>query len=140
MNIKLGDKVVRDVQIPLLWGSRAVSQDRNGRLSIVDLSEGAKIEIAGDRPVPGVPIVKNGHGFDVLLDGKPLYHYDPDQKTLISIDLGLPDCQVGSRFVRVGANTFGSNGGTDSGIGIVVTTTATWIGGSLPQALQPCVA
>ena len=92
MNIRLGDQVLRDVQIPLLWGSRAISQDRQGQLSVVDLSEGIKIEIIGDQPVPGVPTVPNGHGFDVLADGKPLYHYDPDQKKLKSIDLDLPDC------------------------------------------------
>ena len=140
MNIKLGDQILRDVQIPLLWGSRAVSQDRQGRLSVVDLSEGVRIEILGDKPVPGVPIVENERGFDVLVDGRPLYHYDPDQKMLTGIELDLPDCQVGSRFVRVGANTFGSGGVTGFGIGIVVTATATWLGASLPRDLQGLVA
>ena len=140
MNIKLGDQILRDVHIPLLWGSRAIWQDREGRLSVVDLSEGIKIEIIGDRPVPGVPVVEDGHGFDVLLDGKSLYHYDPEQKILTGIDLDLPDCQIGSRFVRVGANAFGNNRVDDSGIGVVVTSTATWIGAPLPLDLQRLVA
>ena len=140
MDIKLGDQILRDVQIPLLWGSRVVSQDRQGRLSVVDLSEGIKIEIIGDQPVPGVPIAASGQGFDVLLDGKPLYHYDPSQKMLSGIDIHLPNCQIGSHFVRVGANTFGSNSVTGFGIGIVVTQTATWIGGAIPQELRPLVA
>ena len=140
MNIKLGDQILRDVQIPLLWGSRVVSQDRQGRLSVVDVSEGLKIEIIGDRPVPGVPVAEKGRGFDVLMDDKPLYHYDPNQKILSGIDINLPSCQIGSHFVRVGANTFGSNGVTGSGIGIVVTQAATWIGGAIPQELRALVA
>jgi hypothetical protein len=140
MDIRLGDQILRDVQIPLLWGTRAVSQDRQGCLSVVDLSEGVKIEILGDKPGPGVPVVEKERGFDVLVDGKPLYHYDPDQKILISIDLDLPDCQVGRQFVRVGANTFGSGEVTGFGVGIVVTTTATWLGAPLPRDLQGLVA
>ena len=140
MDIKLGDETLRNVEIPLLWGSRVVSQDREGRLSVVDLSEGIKVEIIGDRPVAGVPIVAKGHGFDVFLDGRLLYHYDPEQKKLFGIDLDLPDCQIGTHFVRVGANTFGSNKVSGSEIGIVVTSTATWIGAQIPQELRPLVA
>jgi hypothetical protein len=141
MDIKLGDNAFVDVQIPLLWGSRAISQDRNGRLSVIDLSGGAiKVEIIGDEPVPGVPIAQKRNGFDVLFEGKPLYHYDPEEKTLIGIELDLPDCQVGQQFVRVGENTFGNNTVMGSGIGIVVTATATWLGGPLPAQLQPLVA
>lgn len=140
MDIRLGGQVLRDVEIPLLWGSRVVSQDREGCLSVVDLSQGVKIEIIGDRPVPGVPIVANGHGFDVLVDDKLLYHYDPEQKMLVSIDLDLPSCQVGIHFVRVGENTFESNLVSGFGIGIVVTPTATWIGAPIPQELLPLVA
>lgn len=136
MDIRLGGQVLRDVEIPLLWGSRVVSQDHQGRLSVVDLSQGVKIEIIGDRPVPGMPVAIKGHGFDVLMDGKPLYHYDPEQKMLVSIDLDLPDCQVGPDFVRVGENTFESNTVNGFGIGIVVTPTATWIGGQVPQELH----
>jgi hypothetical protein len=140
MDIRLGDQVLRDVEIPLLWGSRVISQDREGRLSVVDLSQGVKIEIIGDRPVPGMPIVANEHGFDVLVDGEPLYHYDPEQKMLVSIGLDLPSCQVGTHFVRVGANTFEGNTVSGFGIGIVVTSTATWMGAPMPQELQLLVA
>ena len=140
MDIRLGGQLFRDVQIPLLWGSRAISQDRQGRLSVVDLSEGVKIEIIGDEPVPGLPIVPNEHGFDVLVDGKPSYHYDPEQKKFTSIDLGLPDCQIGQKFVRIGANTFDSNSVIGVGIGVVVTQSKTWIGAPLPHELELLVA
>lgn len=140
MDIQLGEHLLRDVQIPLLWGSRAISQDQQGHLSVVDLSEGVKIEIIGDEPVPGLPIVQNGHGFDVLVDGEPLYHYDSEQKILKSIDLELPNCQIGNKFVRIGANTFDSNSVAGAGIGIVVTKNMTWIGAPLPRELELLVA
>ena len=140
MDIRLGGQVLRDVEIPLLWGSRVVSQDHQGRLSVVDLSQGVKIEIIGDRPVPGMSIAVKAPGFDVLVDGKPLYHYDPEQKMLVSIDLDLPSCQVGTHFVRVGANTFEGNSISGFGVGIVVTPTATWIGAQIPQELRLLVA
>jgi hypothetical protein len=140
VDIQLGEQVLRNVQIPLLWGSRAISQDRQGHLSVVDLSEGIRVEILDDRPVPDLPIARNGHGFDVLLDGKPLYHYDPEEKTLASAELGLPECQVSRRFVRVGANRFGINSVIGSGIGIVVTPAETSIGAPIPKLLQLVIA
>jgi hypothetical protein len=58
MDIRLGENTFVDVQIPLLWGSRAISQDRDGRLSVVDLSEGTiKVEIIGDKPVRCTTII-----------------------------------------------------------------------------------
>jgi hypothetical protein len=140
MDIRLGKLVLRDVQIPLLWGSRAISQDRDGHLTVMDMSQGVEIEIMGDRPVPGVQTVAGEHGFDVLRKGKPLYHYDPEQKTLSSIDLDLPDCQVGQRFVRVGATTFGANTITGFEAAIMVTADATWVGAPLPPKLQRLLA
>jgi hypothetical protein len=140
VDIVLGDQVLRDVQIPLLWGSRAISQDRNGHLTVIELSEGVEIEIIGDQPVPGVQTIADEYGFDIVQKGKPLYHYDPEQKTLSALNLDLPDCQVGSHFVRVGANTFENNAVASAGVGIVVTSTATWIGAQIPEKLRPLVA
>ena len=55
MNLKMGSQVFRNVQIPLLWGTRVVVQDEEGRLSVIDLAgDTAKIEILGDKPAPGV--------------------------------------------------------------------------------------
>jgi len=140
VDIRLGENTFVDVQIPLLWGSRAISQDRNGCLSVVDLSEGAiKVEIIGDKPVPGVPCMATGGGYDVLSDGDPLYHYNPVSKTLTSISLGLPTCQVGPGYVRVGGSLFSGNMMMGTGVGIAVTENGTQIGASLPPVLEALV-
>lgn len=51
MNMRMGSHTYIDVQIPLLWGTRAVVQDRLGRVSVFDLSgDSAVVEILEDEP------------------------------------------------------------------------------------------
>jgi hypothetical protein len=44
MNLQMGDQVFVNVQIPLLWGEKAIIQDEHNRLSVLDLS-GARTPI-----------------------------------------------------------------------------------------------
>jgi hypothetical protein len=141
VDIKLGEQTFVDVQIPLLWGTRAISQDRNGCLSVVDLSGGTiKIEIIGDRPVPGVPSVPSDDGFEILSNGKPAYRYNPEEKTLTSLSLGLPECQVGQGYIRVGPSVFEGNVVAGFGVGIIVTESSVTIGAPLPPGLEELAA
>jgi hypothetical protein len=61
-------------------------------------------------------------------------------KTLTSVSLGLPTCQVGPGYVRVGGSLFSGNMMMGIGIGIAVTENETQIGVSLPPALKALVA
>jgi hypothetical protein len=120
MDLQMGSQTFINVQIPLLWGSRAVLQDQQGCLSVIDLSGStAKLEIVGDKPAPGIEFLPNDDGFKILSTGRPIYSYNPEEKTLISIDLELPDCQISRWQIRIGSNRFSGNTVIGSGVGIV---------------------
>ncbi|MDD1748640.1 MAG: hypothetical protein LUO89_02080 [Methanothrix sp.] len=136
MNIQMGGQVFTNVQIPLLWGSRAVVQDAQGRLSIIDLSGSrARLEIVGDKPAPGIEFRPQLEGYEILDHKNPLYNYNPSEKLLKSISLGLPDCQVGPNAIRVGTNMFSGNIVSGYGVGIVVTDKGIGMGAPIPKAL-----
>jgi hypothetical protein len=35
MNLNMGNQIFEDVRIPLLWGKRAILEDKTGRISII---------------------------------------------------------------------------------------------------------
>ena len=140
MNLKMGSQIFQDVQIPMLWGSRAVLQDKQGRLSLVDLSgKTAKLEIVGDKPAPGIEFVPVIEGFKIFDNGNPLYIYYPKEKRLSSINLELPECQIGQWEIRVGTNVFSSNVVAGFGVGIAVTKDGIAMGAPLPPNLAKLV-
>ncbi|HUU41209.1 MAG TPA: hypothetical protein VMW42_09720 [Desulfatiglandales bacterium] len=140
MNIQMGGQVFANVQIPLLWGSRAVIQDMQGRLSIIDLGGNiAKLEIVGDKPAPGVEFRPLVEGFEILDQGSPLYIYSPSEKSLRSKKLGLPDCQISPEAIRVGTSIFSGNVVGGSGVGIIVTTSGIGMGAPLPKTLAELI-
>ncbi|OLC43858.1 MAG: hypothetical protein AUH75_02170 [Gemmatimonadetes bacterium 13_1_40CM_4_65_7] len=133
----MGSNIFRDVQIPLLWGQRAVVQDEEGRLSVIDLSSReAKLEVLSDEPAEGAAYSPRDDGFVVLDDrGRELYSYNPRDNVLSSISLGLPECQVTKSVMRIGGNTFSGNRVVGSAVGIAVTETSVSIGAPLPPGL-----
>jgi hypothetical protein len=140
MDLQMGSQTFIDVKIPLLWGSRAVLQDQQGRLSVIDLSgDTAKLEILGDKPAPGIEFLPSVDGFQILSDGKALYNYNPEEKTLTSIDLGLPDCQIGRWQIRVGSNVFSGSTAIGFGVGIAVREDGVAMGAPLPPGLAKLV-
>src|SRR5712692_9899225 len=105
MNLRMGGQYFKDVQIPLLWGTRAVLQDKQGRLSVIDLSsDTASLEILADEPAAGVAFAPRVDGYVILADGRELYAYNPQERLLSSISLELPECQILPRGIRVGTN------------------------------------
>jgi hypothetical protein len=142
MDLQMGSQTLTGVRVPLLWGNRAVLQDQQGRLSVTDLSGTvARPEIINDRPAPGIPskTLANGNVFQILSEGKPIYSYDSEGKTLTSIDLGLPDCRVGREQVRVGSVVFSGNTLAGCDVGIVVTESGIAMGAPLPPGLAELV-
>jgi len=132
----MGSQVFEDVQVPLLWGQRAVIQDRKGRISVIYLGgERAKPEIVADRPAAGTAFVPRIDGIVVLRDGKELYTYNPKEKMLTGIDLALPECQIAPWGIRVGTNQFRGSFISGFGVGIAVTETAISLGAPLPPGL-----
>lgn len=137
MNLKLGGQTFLNVEIPLLWGKRAVLQDPGGRLSVVDLSgDQPVLEILGDEPAPGVayaPIIEEG--FQILRGGKPVYSYYSAEKRLASQDSRLPDCEIRPWEIRVGGAVFAGNVVEGSPVGIAVTESGIAMGARLPPNL-----
>jgi len=138
MNLRMGSQVFRDVTIPILWGTRAVLQDKRGRISIVDLSgPQAKLEILGDQPAPNVefrPI--SGGAIEILNDGTSLYAFDAQTKTIRGITLRLPECEMTDNGIRVGTNRFQNNMISGFGVGIMIMEDGgIAVGGPLPPGL-----
>jgi hypothetical protein len=140
MNIQMGGQIFANVQIPLLWGSRAVIQDTKGRLSIIELSGSkARLEIVGDKPAPGIEFRLAFEGYEILGQNRPIYTYSPTEKILMGRNLGLPDCQIGPNAIRVGTNIFSGNIVEGSGVGIVVTETGIGMGAPIPKTLAELI-
>lgn len=124
------------MQIPLLWGNRAIIQDKKSRLSVIDLSEPkARLEILGDQPAPGITFEPSFSGFKILKNGVALYLYDPAENRLESLSLGLPDCQVTPSAIRIGNNQFSGNSVVGVGVGLAVSTEGISFGAPLPPGL-----
>ena len=140
MNLQMGGQVFRDVQIPFLWGERAVIQDRRGRLSIIDLSgEEARLEILADEPAPGIAFRPRIDGVVILSDNIELYTYNPRERILTSISLGLLELQISPSATRVGTNQFIGNIISGGGVGIAVTRDGIAFGGPVPPKLARLV-
>lgn len=117
MNITVGDRLLRDVDVPLLWGNRAIIQNRQGNISVVDLgTRPARLEILEDQPAPGVSFVPTISGFRILSSPDGPYTYQPKDRTLTSASGPLPDCQIDEHYVRVGTSVLGR--GVSFGVGV----------------------
>ena len=136
MNLRMGSQVFRNVKIPVLWGQRAILQDDHGRLSVIDLSgEKARPEVLADEPAPGVGFRPRFDGVVILQDSVELYSYNPRDKSVSSISLGLPEVEISAEGIRVGMMRFSGNVVSGSGVGIAVSEEGTAVGAPLPPGL-----
>lgn len=136
MNLRMGSQIFSGVQIPLLWGSRAVIQDKKNRLSVIDLSgTKARLEILADAPANGVAFEPTFSGFKIIENGVALYLYDPEEKRLESLSLGLPVCEITPSGIRIGGSQFSNNYVHGYGVGMAVTPERISMGAPLPPGL-----
>jgi hypothetical protein len=137
MDLEIGSQRFSDVQVPVLWGTRAILQDKKGKLSVVDLSgQVARLEIIGNKPAPGVPYELTSGGLKIL-DSETrqgVYVFDPDTSVFTSL-MDLPELQISSRSTRVGSNTFSGNTVMGYQVGLSVTPNGIALGTSLPPGL-----
>lgn len=141
MNLAMGSNVFRDVTIPVLWGTRAILQDKEDRISIIDLSnERTSLEVLGDQPAPGMEFRPTVDGFSVLKNGDALYRYNSSEKTITGVSLNLPECQIGRFETRVGTHVFSNNTFAGMGVGFMVEENGISIGvSSLPPGLAELI-
>lgn len=136
MNLRMGAQVFTNVQIPLLWGERAILQDEQKRLSIIDLSgDKAHVEVLADEPAPGVAFRPRVDGIVILQAGVELYAYNPGEKTISSLSLGLPEVQISPTGTRIGTSWFSGNRVVGYGVGVYVRNEGIALGVPLPPKL-----
>jgi hypothetical protein len=136
MTLRMGSQLFLNVQIPLLWGERAIVQDKENRISILDLSGArARVEVLSDEPAPGVSFRPSAGGLVIMRDGAELYTYDSNEKAISSLSLGLPDVQISATGTRIGTNWFSGNVIAGSGVGFVVSKEGIAMGAPLPSEL-----
>ena len=137
MNIRMGGQFFMNVKVPILWGSRAILQDQQGHLSIINLEgDSAVLEVIDDHPSASASFLPRTEAF-VILDGEgtELYAVNPKTKSVTSISLRLTPVTVGLQELRVGTNVFAGNIVAGIGVGILVTESGIELGGSLPPGL-----
>jgi hypothetical protein len=142
MKLKMGSQFFDDVTIPLLWGTRAVLQDSQERLSIMDLSGfGPRLEVVGDQPAEGISFKLLVVGFAILGEGEQeLYSVEPSEHRLVSLSLDLPEVTITSQSVTVGSSVFSGNTISGYGVGISVTKDGISMGSPLPKGLARLVS
>jgi hypothetical protein len=137
MNLQMGSHHFINVQIPLLWGTRAVLQDPQGRLSVIDLAgPRATLEVLEDEPAQGVSFAPRVDGFVIMdSEGTELYKVNPTAKSIEPISLNLLPVTIARDLIRVGTNTFQGNMVSGYGVGISVTEQGIGLGGPVPKGL-----
>lgn len=132
----MGDNIFHNISIPLLWGSRAIFEDANGKISIVEISKEPKIEILNNEPAPNIKFSPLIEGYKIFQDGELAYIFEPRGKIFKSINLGLPDCQIFPDGIRIGSSKFFGNNIGNFGVGISINQKGISMGDPLPAELK----
>jgi hypothetical protein len=137
MDFRLRGQFFANVTVPILWGSRAVLQDPQGHLSIINLEgDHPTLEVIDDQPVAGTSFSPTTEGFVILNgEGGELYSVNLKTKSLTAAGTHLLPITVSKRELRVGGNVFDSKLVVGIGVGVVVTESGITLGGSLPATL-----
>jgi hypothetical protein len=141
MNLAMGSHTFSNVSIPVLWGSRAILQDKGLRISVINLAGPvAVLEILGDHAAPGVRFAPTEGGFAILgPNNQELYVYLPSKKKLTQSSSRLPDCEIRPDEILVGTNRFIGNKVSGYGVGISISESGIGLGAPLPPGLASLV-
>ncbi len=140
MKLNMGGQLFDNVEIPLLWGKRAVLEDKKGRISIISLEgKEAEIEVLGGKPAPNIQYELIEDGFKIIVDGQDLYSFDPNRRIITGLSLNLPECEIQKSGIRVGGSMFSGNIVVGFGVGIVVDERGIGMGAPLPEGLAKLV-
>ncbi|MYN45295.1 hypothetical protein GTP23_09490 [Pseudoduganella sp. FT93W] len=136
MNVSFGGQIFRQVQVPLLWGSRAVIGHPGGEFSVIDLSGVvARIEIVKNIPAPNIDYTEREDGVVIFKDLAESFFFSAPRGVFKDISGVLPDCEVYGDHIRVGNSNIRSAMISGFPVGIGVTESGLFLGGPLPQNL-----
>ena len=136
MKTEMANHTFVDVEVPLLWGARALIQDPAGKLSIINLPTAEPtIEVLADEPAPGTSFIPLASGFKILAGSEPLYRYNPEKKRITALALNLPEIELSSGGIRVGSASWFGNTIAGGQVGIAITQNSVSTSSPLPPGL-----
>jgi hypothetical protein len=136
MNFRLGSQNFSGVQIPLLWGTRAVLSHPTGALSVIDIGgESAFPEIVSDEPWKQVEYTEKEDGFVIYRGDKQAYFYSPSRKLFRDMMGALPECEISNNHIKIGTNKISGGMISGFGVGIGVSESGFFMGGPIPPGL-----
>jgi hypothetical protein len=141
MNLNMENQIFEDVRIPLLWGKRAILEDRTGRISII-LLDGNKVvlEVLGNEPTPNIQYELTEDGFKVIHNGQEIYSFDKERRIITGHSQKLPECEICSDGIRIGSSLLSRSKAIGFGVGVEVYEQRIVMGNNLPEGLARLVA
>ena len=141
MNLNMENQIFKDVRIPLLWGKRAILEDKTGRISII-LLDGNKaiLEVLGNEPTSNIQYELKEGGFKVILNGQDVYSFDKRRRVITGHLQRLPECEIRGSGIRIGSNVLSRSKVIGFGVGVEVYEQRIVMGNSLPIGLARLVA
>jgi len=141
MNLDMGNQIFKDIKIPLLWGKRAILEDKTGRISII-LVDGTKavLEVLKNEPAPSIQYELIEGGFKVISNGQALYSFDKERRIITGLSQKLPECEIQGSGIRIGSNILSRSKAIGFGVGVAVYEQRIVMGNSLPEGLARLVA
>ena len=141
MNLNMENQIFEDVRIPLLWGKRAILEDKTGRISII-LLDGNKaiLEVLGNEPTSNIQYELKEGGFKVILNGQDVYSFDKRRRVITGHSQRLPECEIRGSGIRIGSNVLSRSKVIGFGVGVEVYEQRIVMGNSLPIGLARLVA
>ena len=141
MNLNMGNQIFEDVRIPLLWGKRAIIEDKTGRISII-LLDGNKavLEVLRNEPTSNIQYEPIEDGFMVIYNGQELYSFDKERRVITGHSQKLPECEIRGGGIRIGSSILSRSKAIGFGVGVEVYEQRIVMGNSLPEGLARLVA
>jgi len=141
MNLSMENQIFEDVRIPLLWGKRAILEDKIGRISII-LLDGNKavLEVLGNEPTSNIQYETIEDGFKVIHNGQDLYSFNRKKRVITGHSQKLPECEIRVGGIRIGSNVLSRSKAIEFGVGVEVYEQRIIMGNSLPRELARLVA
>lgn len=140
MNLNMGNQIFEDVRIPLLWGKRAILEDKTGRISIILLDgNNAVLEVLGNEPTSNIQYITKEDGFKVIRNGQELYSFDKKRRVITGHSQKLPECEIRDGSIRIGSNVLSRSKAIGFGVDVEVYEQRIVMGNSLPKGLARLV-
>ena len=141
MNLNMENQIFEDVRIPLLWGKRAILEEKTGRISIILLDDNkAVLEVLRNEPTSNIQYKPIEDGFKVIHYGQELYSFDRKKRILTGHSQKLPECEICGGGIRIGSSILFRSKAIGFGVGVEVYEQRIVMGNGLPEGLARLVA